>query len=244
MRRFILNAPIALLFLQATDPAPQAVEQTCLPCGGAGHPDVATVRDNLEEAFSLLLTAADCDGAANLETCRSVEGLLEDAFETLDGLVGEGEASGSIDCVTCDPRPYLSPLYTSFETLGTLLVDRGYTEFVGKQLRMQQEIALWKGYSCCGEEASRPRSRNREMDARAVLTEKCGTNFEKNRSGLKQVVRMPGDRQGCFQSRACRDATQHNSQFMESGFWTYDGEYWYIWEKRRTPRGDWIDCNP
>jgi hypothetical protein len=82
------------------------------------------------------------------------------------------------------------------------------------------------------------------MEARAALTEKCSANFEKNRSGLKQVVRMPGDREGCFQSRACREATQHNGQFMEAGFWTYDGEYWYIWTKRRTPRGDWIDCNP
>ena len=134
---------------------------------------------------------------------------------------------------------------SSFEMLGQTLVDRGYSEFVGKQVRMQQELELWKGYSCCGAKGQRARpSRNREMDARAVLTEKCGENFEKNRSGLKQVVRMPGDREGCFQSRACRDATQHNGQFMEGGFWTYDGEYWYIWTKRRTPRGDWVDCNP
>ena len=68
------------------------------------------------------------------------------------------------------------------------------------------------------------------MEARAALTEKCSANFEKNRSGLRQVVRMPGDREGCFQSRACREATQHNGQFMEAGFWTYDGEYWYIWK--------------
>ena len=48
---------------------------------------------------------------------------------------------------------------------------------------------------------------------------------------------------GCYQSRACRDATQHNGQFLEGGFWTYDGEYWYVWSKRRTPRGDWVSCN-
>ena len=240
MRRIILNAPMVLLLLQSTEP-----EETCLPCGGANHRGVVTVRDKLQEALRLSMTVPDCDGADNLETCRSIERLLEETFDTLDGVVAEGEAAGSIDCVSCDPRPHLSPLISSFETVAAVLVDRGYTEFVGKQMRMQQEIELWKGYSCCAAKANPARPRkNREMEARAVLTEKCGANFEKNRSGLKQVVRMPGDRQGCCQSRACRDATQNNSQFMEAGFWTYDGEYWYIWEERKTPRSNWIDCNP
>jgi len=148
MRRLIINTLMVPLLMQT--PTQQDAEQTCLPCGGGGHPDVATVRDHLEEAFSLSMTVADCNGADHLETCRDIEGALENAFETLDRLVAEGEADGSIDCVTCDPRPYLSPLYTSFETLAGVLVDRGYTEFVGKQMRMQQEIELWKGYSCCG----------------------------------------------------------------------------------------------
>lgn len=252
MLRLALTTPLVLLVLQTSEPEPEpsadspveaVAEDACLPCGGSGHPGVAAVRANLEQAFALSLTVPDCDGADNLQSCRSMEKLLEETFETLDGVVAEGEAAGSIDCVSCDPRPHLSPLFTSFETVATVLVDRGYDEFVGKLARMQQEIQLWKGYSCCGVKTTRRRP-NREMDARTVLIEKCGVNFEKNRSALKQVVRMPGDREGCFQSRACRDATQHNGQFMDAGFWTYDGEYWYIWGKRRTPRGDWIDCNP
>ena len=241
MVRIIVNASLMLLLslLQSTEP-----EQSCLPCGGENHPGVASIRQNLQEAFSLSMTIADCDGADNLQTCRSIEGLLEDAFTTLDGVVAEGEVGGSIDCVTCDPRPYLSPLFSSYEAVASVLVERGYSEFSGKQARMEQDILLWRGYSCCAAEGERPRpTRNREMDARVTLEGKCGSNFEKNRSGLRQVVRMPGDREGCFQSRACRDATQHEGQFMEAGFWTYDGEYWYIWEKRRTPRGDWIECN-
>ncbi len=245
MRRIILNAPLVLLLMQSAEPAkPAKLDETCLPCGGDDHRGVAVVRDKLQEAFRLSMTVPDCDGADNLETCRSIEGLLEEAFDTLDGVVAEGEAAGSIDCVSCDPRPHLSPLVASFETVAAVLIDRGYTEFAAKQMRMHQEIELWKGYSCCTAKANpRPR-KNREMEARAVLTEKCGANFEKNRSRLKQVVRMPGDRPGCYQSRACRDATQYNGQFMEAGFWTYDGEYWYIWEDRKTPRGNWIDCNP
>ena len=231
---------MVLLLMQTAEP-----EESCLPCGGDNHQGVLVVRDKLQEAFRLSMTVPDCDGADNLETCRSIEGLLEEAFDTIDGVVAEGEATGSIDCVGCDPRQYLSPLVASFETVAAVLIDRGYTEFAAKNGRMQQEIVLWEGYSCCAAKANSARPRkNREMAARAVLTEKCGANFEKNRSRLKQVVRMPGDRQGCFQSRACRDATQHNGQFMEAGFWTYDGEYWYIWEERKTPRGNWIDCNP
>lgn len=243
MLRMIANAPrmlsLSLLLLQTAEP-----EQTCLPCGGESHPGVATVRQNLQEAFGQAMTVADCVGVDHLQVCRSIEALLDEAFTTLDEVVAEGEAGGSIDCVTCDPVPYLSPLFSSFEAVASVLVDRGYTEFSGKQARMLQDIQLWRGYSCCLAEGERRRpTRNREMDARMTLEDKCGSNFEKNRSGLRQVVRMPGDRDGCFQSRACRDATQHEGQFMEAGFWTYDGEYWYIWEKRRTPRGDWIECN-
>lgn len=240
MLRILLNAPMVLLLLQSAEP-----EEICLPCGGDHHPGVASVRDNLQEAFRLLMTVPDCGGEDNLATCRSIEELLDATFETLDGVVAEGEAEGGIDCVSCDPRPHLVPLFSSFETVATVLVDKGYTEYAAKLPRMSQEIELWEGYSCCAAKATRSRPRrNREMEARAALTEKCSANFEKNRSGLKQVVRMPGDREGCFQSRACREPTQYNGQFMEGGFWTYDGEYWYIWTQRKTPRGDWIDCNP
>jgi hypothetical protein len=240
MRRLLINAPLIALLLQSVEP-----EETCLPCGGANHPGVASVRHNLQEAFGLSMTVPDCDGVDRFATCRAIETHLEEAFETLTSVVAEGEAAGSIDCVTCDPKPILSPLMSSFNAVADVLIARGYIEFSGKQARMQQDIQLWEGYSCCLTKGTRaPRPRNREMDARAALEEKCGPNFEKNRSGLRQVVRMPGDREGCFQSRACRDATQHEGQFMDAGFWTYDGEYWYIWKERRTPRGDWIECNP
>lgn len=235
-----IPAPLMLFFLQGTGP-----DQACPPCGGDDHPGIATVRQKLEEAFRLSMVAPDCRGVENLQNCRAIEGLLEEAFDALDAVVAEGEASGSIDCVGCDPKPHLSPLFSSFEVVAGALVDRGYGEFAGKKARMEQEIQFWKGYSCCGSSGTRGRPpRNREMDARAVLIEKCGENFEKNRRGLRHVVRIPGDRNGCFQSRACREATEHEGQLIEAGYWTYDGEYWYVWEKRRTPRGDWIDCNP
>jgi len=230
---------LALLLLsqQAEEPP------LCLPCGGADHAGIATTRDKLQEAFVLSMNAPDCTGPENLERCRSIETLLEEAFATLDETVAEGEAAGSIDCVTCDPVPHIFPLLDSYNAVADLLVSRGYEEFTAKLGRMRQEMELWRGYSCCGSTKTRRRP-NREMDARATLNEKCGATFERNRQGLRQVVRMPDDRQGCYQSRACRDATQHNGQFMEAGFWTYDGEYWYVWSDRRTPRGDWTTCNP
>ena len=111
---------------------------------------------------------------------------------------------------------------------------------------MRQDMELWRGYSCCGagRAARSRRPANREMNARAALDEKCGPTFQRNRQGLRQVVRMPDDRDGCYQSRACRAASEYNGQLIEAGFWTYDGEYWYIWGERLTPRGQWISCDP
>ena len=239
MYRFVLHAPILLMLFQNAEPEP------CPPCGGPEHAGVLAVRAKLAEAFQLSLTTAACAGAQQLETCRAIEGLLDEAFEALEEVMAESEAGGSISCIRCDPALYLSPLFGSFEAVGALLEERSYAEFIGKFQRMQQSIQLWEGYRCYATDGKRARPRvNREMDARAMITEKCGTNFERLRQGLKQVVRMPGDREGCYQSRACRDATQHNGQFLEGGFWTYDGEYWYVWSKRRTPRGDWVSCNP
>lgn len=236
----MVTSPILLLLGQSPESEP-----SCPPCGGNDHAGVTAVRQALQEAFTLSMTVPDCSGVENFETCRTIEGLVEEAFESLDAVVAEGEAGGSIDCVSCNPRPHLSPLFSSLELVAEALVERGYSELAGKKARMEQEIQLWKGYSCCGQSASRATpTRNRERDARAMLNEKCGVNFQKNRQGLRQVVRIPGDRQGCFQSRACRDATQRNGQFIEAGFWTYDGEYWYVWEQRLTPRGEWVECNP
>ncbi len=102
---------------------------------------------------------------------------------------------------------------------------------------------------CCTAEATErrpggPKPPDREHDVRAVLTEKCGADFVDNRRGLRQVMRAPGDREGCYQSRACRKTESREGLAMEAGFWTYDGEYWYIWAERRTPQGDWVTCDP
>lgn len=138
------------------------------------------------------------------------------------------------------------PLASTLAALGRLLESKEYEE-IGPLLRnIDEAVERWKSYRCCeaGGSAVGPKPRNREADARAALLEKCGGDFVDNRRGLRQVVRMPGDRQGCYQSRACRKTTSYNEQFMEAGFWTYDGEYWYVWAKRRTPKGDWVTCNP
>lgn len=243
--RPVLSLALMMLLLasqQAEEPEP------CLPCGGAAHAgagEVASVRDTLQDAFARSMTVPNCAGADHLEQCRAIETLLEEAFEGLRKTVSAGETGGSIDCIRCDPAPHLFPLFDSFDAVADLIVGRGYDEFTGKLRRMRQDLALWRGYTCCGSTGTRRRpARNREMEARAALNEKCGPTFERNRQGLRQVVRMPDDRDGCYQSRACRDATQYNGQFLEAGFWTYDGEYWYIWSDRRTPRGDWTTCNP
>ena len=68
MRRVLLNAPMVLLLLQSPELA-----EACLPCGGDNHRGVVKVRDKLQEAFRLSMTVADCDGADQLQTCRSIE---------------------------------------------------------------------------------------------------------------------------------------------------------------------------
>jgi hypothetical protein len=204
---------------------------------------VQSVKHDLEEAFRIILTLPDCHGASNLQSCRTAEGLLAEAFAALEVVVNEHRAEGA-GCLSCDPRASLAPLVEGLASLGRLLAQKGYEDFAPSQARMEQSFEEWKGYSCCSAPASKngPRPGNREEDARAVLIEKCGTDFAENRRGLRQVVRMPGDRTGCYQSRACRDTTSYNGQFMEGGFWTYDGEYWYVWAERRSPRGDWVSC--
>jgi hypothetical protein len=176
-----------------------------------------------------------------------MEGLLSSAFGSLEELVDEnrrGEASGG--CLSCDPAPLVMPLASMLEALGKLLEAKEYEELGPSLRRMEEGIEQWKAYRCC--ERAGPAvgesPRNREDDARAVLREKCGAEFTDNRRGLRQVVRMPGDRKGCYQSRACRKAGSNNGQLMEAGFWTYDGEYWYVWADRRTSKGDWLSCNP
>ena len=188
------------------------------------------------------MSVLECNGETRAQ-CIDIETRLSDAFEALRIVVGESQQGGAIDCLGCDPAVYVSPLFGSFRAVADLLVSRGHDDFIPELRAMEQDLTLWEGYGCCQARSTRKRSRSREMEARTALAEKCGANFERNRSGLRQVVRIPGDRQGCYQSRACRDATEHKGRSMQAGYWTYDGEYWYVWAQRRTPRGEWTTCD-
>lgn len=224
----------------------------CAPCGSGESEAIAiqSAKRDLEQAFQLALSLPDCAGADNLQSCRQMESLLSSAFTSLQRLVDASRASESSEgegCLSCDPRPAVMPLASTLAALGGLLESKEYEEFEPALRKMEETIERWKAYRCCGSRSPGPtveKARDREADVRAVLLEKCGESFVDNRRGLRQVVRMPGDRQGCFQTRACRKATSYNGQLMQAGFWTYDGEYWYVWAERRTPRGDWVSCNP
>lgn len=247
---------LALLSLppsQAESGPPSQAEsgppRNCPPCGSPEDEAIQSARGALEQAFQLALSLPDCAGAENLQSCREMERLLSSAFTSLEQSVeGSRAPESSEGCLSCDPRPVVMPLLSTLAALGNLLRAKDYEE-VGPSLRkMEEAVERWKGARCCGSPSRGAtvdeKPRDREADARAVLLEKCGESFVDNRRGLRQVVRMPGDRQGCYQTRACRKASAYNGELMEAGFWTYDGEYWYVWAERRTPRGDWLSCNP
>ncbi|MGH9323122.1 MAG: hypothetical protein ACRD21_07985 [Vicinamibacteria bacterium] len=202
------------------------------------------MKENLEEAFFLTLSLPDCAGASNLDSCRAMERLLSESFETLEDVVATHRKEGSSDCLSCDVRPHLAPLAASLEALGRLLVEKGHVDFAPAFRVMEQPLELMLSYRCCVDAEAAPGPSDREDNVRAVLTAKCGASFVDNRRGLRQVLRAPGDREGCFQSRACRKTDSYEGLAMQAGFWTYDGEYWYIWAERRSPTGDWITCEP
>ncbi|HXV60006.1 MAG TPA: hypothetical protein VEK15_04885 [Vicinamibacteria bacterium] len=223
-----------------------SASQDCPPCAPPLSEAVASVKRSLEEAFQLAMALADCGGASNLNSCRRMEALLSDAYTMLEGLIAESREGETSMCLACDPRPHVEPLATSLLAVSRLLQEKGYEDFEPTAGRMQQEIELWREYVCCGTSPTDDEARplDRERDARAVLIEKCGPNFASNRRGLRQTIRAPGERDGCYQSRACREQASDGGLLREAGFWTYDGEYWYIWAERRTPRGEWISCAP
>jgi hypothetical protein len=220
--------------------------QDCGSCS-ADPEALSAAKDDVKEAFALALSLPDCSGAANLETCRAMEGLLTEAFDALTGVVESQRTGGTGGCLACDPRPEVVPLGAAVVSLGKLLEEKGYGDFAPALRRMEGDVELWRTTRCCAAATERtrgPKPPDREDDVRAVLTEKCGADFVDNRRGLRQVMRAPGDRQGCFQSRACRKTESREGLAMEAGFWTYDGEYWYIWAERRTPQGEWVSCDP
>ncbi|HLE20276.1 MAG TPA: hypothetical protein VJB88_04055, partial [Vicinamibacteria bacterium] len=59
-----------------------------------------------------------------------------------------------------------------------------------------------------------------------------------------QTLRVPDDHPGCYQSRSCRGAMVYKGFDAQPGFWSYDGEYWYIWASRLSTSGEWIECLP
>jgi hypothetical protein len=250
-RRFLVMALVALV------PHPVAAafssEEPCPVCVTAGDPQVESVRKDLERALQIGMELPDCIGPDRLQACREMESALVSAFASLRKAVGEdpetssGNAIGGGDseCLACDPRPAMA-LLSAVKALGKLLEGKQYEEIAPFLGSIEGAMSRWTRSRCCqtGAAPSEARERNREADARAILLQKCGPSFVDNRRGLRQVVRAPGERQGCFQSRACRQPTSTNGQLVEAGFWTYDGEYWYVWAERRTPKGDWVTCSP
>ncbi len=110
------------------------------------------------------------------------------------------------------------------------------------------QLETWRNYRCpCSEAAGADAPEavvDRETHARDELARKCGPNFTKRRRGLRQVLRVPDDRSGCYQSRSCRGAMAYKGFDVEPGFWTYDGEYWYVWAERLSTAGEWTECLP
>ena len=227
------------IWLSAVSLAGAVRAQSCEPCAAESQP----VSEGLEEAFRLVLDLPDCAGTEHLTSCRNVEALLDTAYADLESLF-ETSAQKAQGCLSCDPRPHLLPLATGLAALSQLLEEKGFEEFAPSRQKVDLALERWHSLSCCGEAGTTAKepNRNREEDARRILIEKCGVNFVNNRQKLRQVFRVENDRQGCYQSRACRLSTSYGGIGVEGGFWTYDGEYWYIWGERRTPRSRWESC--
>jgi hypothetical protein len=135
------------------------------------------------------------------------------------------------------------------KALVVLLRDKGDEGFTDSRNAFVDNVEQWKRYRCAasdgtvtGEGSSRKVTRDREAEARNEILQKCGEMFANGRRGLLQVFRVPDDRKGCYQSRACRSPTVYKGYQTQPGFWTYDGEYWYIWEERRGTGGRWVTC--
>jgi hypothetical protein len=206
------------------------------------------MRRKLEGAFRLSLTVPDCLGISNLNTCREIEKSLEEVTATLESIVKAQAAERGARCLTCDPRPYLLPLTHGLNNLTYFLLDNGYGDPNSSHEKRLSLLETWSNYRCpCSEEAVVETPEvvaDREAHAREELARKCGPNFTNRRKGLRQVVRVPDDHPGCYQSRTCRGAMAYKGFDIEPGFWTYDGEYWYIWAERMTTAGEWTECLP
>ncbi len=227
--------------------APSVFGQSCPPCGD--YETVVETRRQLEQAFSLSLTIPDCLGITNLNICRKIEEILENVTQGIDAIMTRNIPEGERGCVSCDPRPNLISLTHGLNSLTYFLLDNGYGDPNSSHESRLANLKKWRDYRCpCSASSSdgaAPESIDDPEDiARAELGRKCGPNFTKRRKGLRQVLRVPDDRSGCYQSRKCRGARSYKGFDAEPGFWSYDGEYWYIWAERLGTDGEWGECLP
>lgn len=226
-----------------------ALGQACPPCEEHEDSNVTGAREKLTEAFKRSLEVTDCSDSENRERCRDIETLLEETLEAVDVIFDAHVAPTAKNCITCDPRPHLWPIADGVRAVVEMLVERGGRGFTDSGRALYDKIEIWKDYRCpCSDDATvaegveRPVKRNREAEAKREIMSKCSEKFANGRRGLLQVFRVPNDREGCYQSRACRPAGLYKGFETKSGFWTYDGEYWYIWEERRGTGGKWVSC--
>ena len=227
--------------------APSVFGQSCPPCGD--YETVIEKRRQLEQAFSLSLTIPDCLGVSHLNICRKIEEILEDVTQGIDSILTRNILEGERGCVSCDPRPNLISLTHGLNSLTYFLLDNGYGDPNSSHENRLANLKKWRDYRCpCSTSSSdgaAPESIDDPEDtARAELARKCGPKFTKRRKGLRQVFRVPDDRSGCYQSRKCRGTTSYKGFDIEPGFWSYDGEYWYIWAERLGTDGEWGECLP
>ncbi len=225
--------------------------QECPPCQEYEGESVATAKAQLSEAFRLSLDVANCSDVASRDTCRQIDGLIEDALEAVNSIFSGHVEATTIERLTCDPRPHLWPLVDGVKALTKLLGDKGGVGFTDSSQALLERLGTWESFRCpCtdtsasdveGRPARIPK-RSREAEARAEILRRCGEKFADSRMGLLQVFRVPDDREGCYQSRACREPAVYKGFQTQSGFWTYDGEFWYIWERRRGTAGRWLTC--
>ena len=243
-RSLPMTVVLVLLFVAAN-----AFGQECPPCEKHEDSNVAGAREQLAEAFKLSLEVANCSDSDYREQCRAIETLLEETLETIGAIFDAHIEATAKNCMTCDPRPHLWPIADGVTAVVNMLADRGGKGFTDSGRALYGKLDIWKDYRCpCTDEATvaegaeRPVKRNREAEARREIMSRCSEKFANGRRGLIQVFRVPKDRKGCYQSRACRPATVYKGFETKTGFWTYDGEYWYIWEERRGTGGKWISC--
>jgi hypothetical protein len=251
MRRMNWGVTAVVAWMAVSVFAAGVAGQECPPCEEIEGRSVTSAKAQLSEAFRLSLDVTDCSEVASRDTCRRIDGLVEDVLEAVDAIFSGHVEATTVECLTCDPRPHLWPLIDGVGVLVTLLQEKGEQGFTDSSRSLLERLGNWKNFRCpCTEAAGsggagrapRVAKRSREAEARAELTRKCGELFANGRMGLLQVFRAPDDRDGCYQSRACREPTVYQGIETKAGFWSYDGEFWYIWERRRGTAGRWLTC--